>query len=194
MILLLIGLLVFLGIHSTRMLADDKRSALIDSKGDGLYKVGYSLLSLLGLVLLIVGYGQSRLSADFIWHPPVFMAHIASLLMLISFVLLAAAYVPGNRIKARVGHPMVLAVKVWAFAHLLANGRLGDIILFGSFLVWAIVNYIISRKRDRLSGKTYPSVDGFSRDGIAIVVGIAAWLVFALWAHLKLIGVSPFGA
>ena len=117
---------------------------------------------------------------------------VAGLLMLLSFILLAAANVPGNAIKARVGHPMVAGVKVWAFAHLLANGTLADVILFGSFLVWAIINFIASRKRDRAAGVTYP-VGGASRTVITLVAGTAMWAVFAFWLHRMLIGVAPFG-
>lgn len=198
MILLLIGLVLFLGIHSVRMFADEKRTAFLENRGEAAYKGIYSLTSLIGLVLMIIGYGQTRLSPVDIWHPPAFMAHIAALLMLLAFVFLVAAYVPGNRIKGWVGHPMVLGVKVWALSHLLANGRLADIILFGSFLVWAVLNYVISRRRDRLSGvsSTVDSsiVPNIGRDAIVVGVGVVAWLVFAMWAHLKLIGVSPFGA
>lgn len=193
MILLLIGLILFLGIHSVRMFADDKRTSFIETRGEAVYKGIYSMASVVGLVLLIVGYQQTRLSPVDLWYPPAFMAHIAALLMLLSFVFVVAAYVPGNRIKGWVGHPMVLGVKVWAFSHLLTNGRLADLILFGSFLVWAVLNYVISRKRDRLAGATRSLDVSISRDAIVVVVGLVAWLVFAMWLHLKLIGVSPFG-
>ncbi|MFK7892699.1 MAG: NnrU family protein [Granulosicoccus sp.] len=192
MLLLIVGLALFLGIHSFRMLASSKRSEILDSRGEGVYKGVYSLVSLAGLVLLIVGYGQARLSPVLIWQPPAFMSHLAALLVLAAFILLAAAYVPGNHIKARVGHPMVLAVKIWAFAHLLSNGTVADVILFGSFLVWAIVNYVLSKKRDRLAGVSYQPVSGISRDAIVVVVGVLAWLVIAMWLHVRLIGVSPF--
>ena len=120
--------------------------------------------------------------------------HIAALLTLIAFVLRAAAYVPGNRIKSRIGHPMVVGVKVWAFAHLLANGRLGDILLFGSFFIWAISLYNISRRRDRSENVEYAAaVAGVSRDAMTVVLGVGAWLVFSLMLHLRLIGVHPFG-
>lgn len=194
MILLVLGLVLFLGVHSIRIFAEDKRTAFIEARGSGTYSIVYSLLSLAGLVVLIIGYGQTRLSPVYLWQPPLFLSHIASLLVLIAFILLAAAYVPGNRIKVRVGHPMVLGVKVWAFAHLLANGRLGDVVLFGSFLAWAIVDYIMAKKRDRLAGTNLQAAGGVGRDAIVIVIGIAAWFLFAMWLHLRLIGVSPFGA
>ncbi len=194
MFLLLIGLILFLGIHSVRIFADNWRSKVIATRGENAFKGLYSILSLAGLVLIVMGYSQTRLDPVFIWNPPVAMSHVAALLTLVAFVLVAAAYVPGNHIKAVVGHPMVLGVKVWAFAHLLSNGRLGDMILFGAFLAWAVLDYINSRKRDRASGVVYSTMPGIARDAAVVVVGIGAWLVFALWAHRLLIGVSPFGA
>jgi uncharacterized membrane protein len=192
-LLLIVGLVVFLGAHSVRVFFAQWREEFINERGENAYKGIYSVLSLVGLVLIIIGYGQTRLAPQFIWFPPVAMAHIASLLTLFAFVLLAAAYVPGNRIKVAVGHPMVLGVKVWAFAHLLANGRLGDMILFGAFLAWAIIAYVRSRKIDRAQGVVRTSVNSIARDSITVVVGVGAWLVFAMWAHVWLIGVSPFG-
>lgn len=193
MLFLIMGLLLFLGVHSLRILHPEWRKNFINERGEGAYKGLYSVLSLAGLALLIVGYGQTRLASQNIWFPPAGMAHFASILVLISFVFLAAAYVPGNRIKAAVGHPMVLGIKIWAFAHLLANGRLGDMILFGAFLVWAIIAYVRSRKIDREQGVSRVAVNSIARDSITVVVGIGAWLIFAMWAHVRLIGVSPFG-
>jgi uncharacterized membrane protein len=123
--------------------------------------------------------------------PPVWTRHPAALLVLIAFILLVAAYLPGTRIKAAVGHPMVLAVKVWALAHLLANGTLNDIVLFGSFLAWAVLAFTAARRRDRAAGVTYPALGG-NRDLAAVVLGAVAWALFARFAHLWLIGVSPF--
>ena len=111
--------------------------------------------------------------------------------MLISLVLLAAAYVPGNLIKARLGHPMIIGVKVWAFAHLLANGRLADVVLFGAFLAWAIVDFIAARKRDRAAGTVYPQGDEL-RTVLTVVAGVVVWAVFVAGLHQWLIGVSPF--
>ena len=194
MTLLLIGLFLFLGIHSVRIFANDWRSKVIATRGGNAFKGLYSILSAAGLVLIILGYSLTRADPVYIWHPPAAMMHIAALLTLIAFVLLAAAYVPGNRIKSRIGHPMVVGVKVWAFAHLLANGRLGDILLFGSFFIWAISLYNISRRRDRSENVEYlAAVAGVSRDAMTVVLGVGAWLVFSLMLHLRLIGVHPFG-
>lgn len=192
MIVLALGLVMFLGVHSTRIVADGWRTDMRKRVGEGPWKGVYTLMSLIGLALIVYGYGLSRTAPIDLWSPPIWTRHAAALLTLIAFVLLAAAYVPGTRIKARVGHPMVLGVKVWAFAHLLSNGRLADVLLFGAFLVWAIVLYIASRRRDRLAGTRYVA-GPVSRDLLAIVAGTVAWVVFALWLHGMLIGVLPFG-
>jgi uncharacterized membrane protein len=192
MIVMVLGLVLFLGVHSVRVFADDWRAAQIAARGEGAWKGVYSLLSIAGFVLIVYGYGLTRTAPVELWNPPVWTRHLASLLTLAAFVLLAAAYVPRTRIKAAVGHPMVLGVKVWAFAHLLSNGRLADLVLFGAFLVWAIVLYGASRRRDRRTGTRYVAGPA-SRDAIAVVVGVAAWAAFAFWLHASLIGVRPFG-
>jgi uncharacterized membrane protein len=189
---MIIGIILFLGTHSTRMFADGWRSRTIAVIGEKKWKGAYALLSLAGFVLLAWGYGEARLAPTVLYNPPLFTRHIAGLMMLLSFILLAAANVPGNAIKAKVGHPMVAGVKVWAFAHLLANGTLADVVLFGSFLVWSIFNFVASRKRDRAAGVTYPST-GASRTVMTLAAGTATWAVFAFWLHRVLIGVAPFG-
>ena len=189
---LILGLILFLGVHSLRMVGEGWRTRVRASVGEATFKGVYSVLSIVGFALLVWGFGQARQSPVQLWSPPVAMRHVASLLTLISFILLAAAYVPGNGIKARVHHPMVLGVKVWALSHLLANGNVAHVVLFGSFLVWAIWNFTASRRRDRLTGVTYPPGKG-SATAITIVLGIAAWLAFALFLHGWLIGVRPFG-
>ena len=109
-----------------------------------------------------------------------------------AFVLVVAAYVPGTRIKNKLHHPMVLGVKVWAFAHLISNGTLADVVLFGSFLVWAIADFAASRRRDRIAGTVYPPGTA-TKDAVAVVVGVVAWAVFAFWLHGWWIGVKPLG-
>lgn len=192
MFALVLGLVLFLGVHSVRLFAADWRMAQIDRRGLLAWKAVYALVSLVGLVLIIWGYGQARLSPDWLWVTPVWTRHLAALLTVPAFILLVATYVPGTHIKARVGHPMLLGVKFWALAHLIANGALADLLLFGGFLVWAIVLYIVSRRRDRLAGIRYPAV-GVSRDIIAVVLGLVGFVVFALVLHGPLIGVRPFG-
>ena len=192
MTLLILGLVIFLGTHSVRVVAEDWRSATRGRIGEQPWKGAYSLLSLLGFVLICYGFGQARQTTTLLWVAPVWTRHLAGLLMLLSFVLLAAANVPGNAIKARLHHPMVLGVKVWALAHLLANGSLVDVLLFGSFLVWAVLNFRAARQRDRRlqtvyePGRTAPTL-------VAVGGGVVAWAVFAFWAHGLLIGVRPFG-
>jgi uncharacterized membrane protein len=192
MSLLILGLVLFLGVHSVRVVAEPWRARFIAQRGPGAWKGLYSVLSLLGFGLLVWGFGQARLQPVLLWVPPAGMRHVAALLTLPAFVLLVAAYVPGNGIKARVHHPMILGVKLWAFAHLIANGTLADTVLFGSFLLWAVLSFRAARQRDRAAGTVYAS----GRTGatlLTVAVGLVAWAVFAFWAHGVLIGVRPFG-
>jgi uncharacterized membrane protein len=189
---LIIGLILFLGVHSLRVVAGDWRARTVAGMGEGPWKGIYSLASLAGFVLLVWGYGLARQQPLVLWTPPVAMRHVAALLTLPAFVLLVATYVPHNHFKARLHHPMLLATKLWALAHLLANGTLADLLLFGSFLVWAIVTFAASRRRDRRESVVYPP----GRTAPTLVVtglGLVAWLIFAMWLHGLLIGVKPFG-
>jgi uncharacterized membrane protein len=188
---LILGLFVFLGAHSVRIFADGWRSRTIARIGENKWKGLYTLTSIAGFALIALGYGQARMDSAALYNPPLFMNHIAGLLVLLSFVLLAAAYVPGNQIKGAVGHPMIAGVKLWAFAHLLCNGRVADVTLFGAFLVWAIADFIVSRKRDRAAGTTYPTGNGL-RTVMTVVAGAVVWAAFAFWLHQYLIGVAPF--
>ena len=191
MMYLIAGLVLFLGVHSTRVFANDWRRQTLARIGEKPFKGVYALLSLAGFALLLWGYGHARQQGVMLWNPPTAMRHIAALLMLLSFVLLAATYVPGNQIKAKLHHPMVLGAKVWALAHLLANGSLANTVLFGSFLVWSVVLFVASRKRDRREQIVYPAGTA-GMTVVTVVAGIAAWAVSAFWLHRVLIGVSPF--
>ncbi len=137
MLLLILGLILFLGMHSARLFAADKRASFIAAKGPLAWKGLYALVSIVGFVLIIYGYGQARMSPTWLWISPVWTRHLAALLTIPAFILIVATYVPGSCIKARVGHPMLLGVKFWALAHLIANGSLADLLLFGGFLAWA---------------------------------------------------------
>jgi uncharacterized membrane protein len=192
MIALVAGLVLFLGVHCIRIFADGWRAAQVARLGEGKWKGIYSLLSAIGLVLLIWGYSQARLDTIALWHPPLWLRHVAVVLTLPAFVLMAVGNMPGTRIKAALGHPFVLGVKLWAFAHLLANGTLADVVLFGSFLAWAIVDFASLRRRDRARGVVYPP-GTLARDSLASTIGVVAWFVFAYWLHGPLIGVRPFG-
>ncbi len=192
MTVLVLGLLLFLGVHSTRIVAEGWRAAKILHLGEQRWKGLYSLASLVGFVVLVYGYGIARQTPVVLWAPPVWTRHLAALLMIPAFVLLVAAYVPGTRIKKAVGHPMLVGVKTWAVAHLLANGTLNDVVLFGAFLAWAVVDYISCRRRDRAAGTVYVTGPA-SRDVSAVIVGLVAWALFAFWLHGWLIGVRPLG-
>jgi uncharacterized membrane protein len=192
MTVLVLGLVVFLATHSVRIFADDWRSKQIAHLGLRKYKNIYSVVALAGLVLIVWGYGLARTNPVVLWTPPGWTRHVAALLNLPAFILLAAANPKGNFIKAAVGHPMVLGVKVWAFAHLIANGTLADVVLFGAFLVWSVADFAASRRRDRRERVTYPSCSP-ARNASTVVVGVALWIAFAFWLHAWLIGVAPFG-
>ena len=189
---LVLGLVLFLGVHSVRIVADGWRTQMRARMGELPWKGLYSLASILGLALIVWGYGLARQQPVVLWVPPIGMRHAAALLTLIAFVLLAAAYVPRNALKARLHHPMVLGVKVWALAHLLSNGNLADVVLFGGFLLWAVLDFRAARQRDRAQGMVYAPGTA-AGTGIAVVVGAAAWAGFAFWAHAWLIGVAPMG-
>ena len=189
---LILGLIVFLGVHSVRIVADDWRTAMRSRIGAKRWKGLYALASGIGFGLIIWGFGLARQQPVQLWSPPTGMRHLASLLMLPAFVLMVAAYVPGNRIKARVHHPMVLSVKVWSLAHLLTNGNLGHVILFGSFLAWSVVDFLSSRRRDQVTATPYPAGTA-GATGVTVAIGVGAWIAFALWLHGLLIGVRPLG-
>ena len=191
MIYLIAGLVLFLGVHSIQIFANDWRTARIARIGESAWKGLYSVASIIGIVLVVVGYGLSRQAPMDLWMPPPWTRHITALLTLPIFILLAAAFVPDSSIKATLKHPMILSVKLWAFAHLLSNGRLGDLLLFGGFLLWAAFAFRAARQRDRLQGLTYPAI-GLSRDFIVVAIGLAAWVAFAFYLHAALIGVRPF--
>jgi len=192
MLVLVIGLVLFLGVHSVRIVSDPWRSQMLARMGEGAWKGLYSLVSVIGLALIVWGYGLARQQPVVLWMPPVGMRHAAALLTLVAFVLLVAAYVPRNGIRARLRHPMVLGVKVWALAHLLSNGSVADVLLFGGFLAWAVASFRAARQRDRALGTTYAPGTA-AATGITVVVGVAAWAAFAFWAHAWLIGVAPMG-
>lgn len=190
---LIIGLVLFLGVHSVRIVAEDWRTRQRQAHGEGVYKAVYSVLSLLGFALIVYGFGVARETPVVLWTVPVAMRHVAALLVLLAFVLLAAAYVPGNAIQARVHHPMVLGVKTWALAHLLTTGRLETVVLFGAFLLWAVFNFAAARKRDRLAGTADSQPTSKGATVLAVLLGVGAYAVFAVLLHGMLIGIRPFG-
>jgi uncharacterized membrane protein len=192
MTVLIVGLVLFIGVHSTRIFADAWRTRMQMQYGQNTWKALYSLIAIAGLLLIIWGYGLARTSPLVLYSPPLWTRHVAALLTIPAFILLVAAYVPGNHIKAAIGHPMVAGVKIWAFAHLISNGTLADVVLFGSLLLWAVASYTAARRRDRAADRQYPR-GPLSRTALAVVLGLAAWAAFAFWLHGPLIGVRPFG-
>ena len=189
--LLVFGLIVFLGTHAFSM-ARQRRHALIGKIGPGPYKGLYSLLSLAGVILISIGYGRYRAEGYIpLWDPPVWTRHLALLLVFVAFVFFVAAYLPG-RIKRALKHPMLAGVKVWALAHLLANGDLGSILLFGSFLAWAVAARISVKRRDEAvpHGAPLEPPAGIRNDALAVGIATVAYIAFVVWLHPLLIGVS----
>ena len=185
---LILGLLLFLGAHSVSIVAPAWRDAQVMRLGEKPWKGLYTVVSIAGFVLLLVGYGAARQSPVVLYDPPPALRHLTLLLMLPVFPLLIAAYMPG-RIKAFTKHPMLVAVKLWAFAHLLANGTLADVLLFGGFLVWAVADRISLKRRPPRPVPGAPPRP--ANDLIAIVAGLVLYGVFVTWGHQWLIGVSP---
>jgi len=186
MLKLVAGLVIFLGVHSIRIVAPGWRDRMIARLGEVPWKLVYSLAALAGFVLIVGGYAAARLEPVVLYNPPFWLRHVAMLLMLPVFPLLVAAYLPG-RIKAAAKHPMLTATKAWALSHLLVNGMLADVLLFGGFLAWAVIDRISAGKRPQPApSKTPPSI---VNDVVAVVVGIVLYVAFAFWAHPRWIGV-----
>ncbi len=192
MFYLILGLLVFLGVHSIRIFADDLRTRRIAKLGLPVWKAIFALLSVAGLALMVYGFGIARMTPVMMWQSAKWARDAAGLFTLVSFVLIVSAYVPSSRIRGLVGHPMVIGVKIWALGHLLANGNLNDLLLFGSILAWAVMDYRSLRQRDRAAGTTRDP-GSWANDLITIPVALVGWYVFALYMHRVLIGVAPFG-
>ena len=192
LLLMILGLVLFLGVHvlTTRR---GLRARLVAAWGEGGYKGGYSLVSLLGLVLIVWGFADYRAAGVWqVWHPPAALKHVATALMLPAVILVVASYIRG-RIYTTLKHPMLAGVKLWAAAHLLANGDLGSIILFGAFLAWAVFDRISLKHRSDAGAPPIP-VGGIGNDLIAVAVGVVAYLALAFVFHPVVIGVPVVGA
>lgn len=192
MALLILGLLIFLGVHSTRIVADPWRAQMIQRIGPMPWKGLYTVFSIVGFILLVVGFRQARHETTVLYVTPDWMKHVTAVLMMVSMILFVAAYVPKNWFKAKFHHPQVLSVKSWAFAHLLSVGVVADVVLFGAFLVWAIVLFAVSRRRDRENNVVYPPGNAIGTT-LTLALGLVAWSIFALLLHGPLIGVRPLG-
>lgn len=189
---LIAGLALLLGVHSVGAVAPGFRERQVARLGPGAWKGVYSLVSLAGLALVVWGFGIARHDPVVVWRPPAWTAHVTALFAVAGFVLVAAAYIPGSRIKAVLGHPMLAGVKTWAFGHLIGNGTLAGIVLFGALLVWSAWMFATLRRRDRAAGKIPPRGSG-ARDAAVAIAGIVIALVFAKYLHGPLVGLAPFG-
>ncbi|MFZ9176827.1 MAG: NnrU family protein [Burkholderiaceae bacterium] len=199
--LLIAGLVVFLGVHLLRVFSEEQRTRLIQTYGALAFKGAYSIVSVVGFILIVAGYAAARTDPVILYTPPTGMAHAASLFTLVAFVLLVAAYIPGNWFLLKLKHPMTLAVKTWAFGHLLANGGLHDLLLFGGFLAWSILIFRSARKRMPVSNPGLadglPAVIASKPASLlgtlaTLAIGLGAWAWFAFQGHALLIGVAPF--
>jgi len=189
---LIAGLVVFFTGHSVSLVAPSWRMRQIARMGIGPWKLAYSAISIAGFVLIVWGFGMARAQGIVVWQPPVWTRHVAVALTILGFVLIAAGYIPGTAIKTALWHPMTAGVALWALGHLIANGGVADVVLFGAFFVWASIAFVARRRRDRDAGVVYAG-GSVARNAIAVAAGIVVSLLFALYLHGPLIGVRPFG-
>ncbi|MES2632475.1 MAG: NnrU family protein [Pseudomonadota bacterium] len=192
MLILVLGLVVFLGVHSTRIFADGWRTSMIARMGALPWKGLYALVSIIGFVILVIGFRMARQESLVLYVTPAWMKHLTAVLMMVAFMLFFAAYVPRNWFKWKFHHPQALSVKVWSIAHLLSVGVLADVVLFGSFLLWAVLSFSAARRRDRANNTVYAPYSAIGTV-VTIAVGLVGWSIFALLLHGPLIGVRPLG-
>ena len=194
MMLLIVGLLIFFAVHLVPA-QTELRAGFISRWGENAYKIGFSVLSLIGFVLIVLGYGKMQAflgsKNPILWYPPEWTRHAASLLMLPAFIALVAAYIP-SRLRTLLKHPMLVAIKLWALAHLMANGDVASLLLFGSFLAYAVYDRISLKRRPEDSGRgPLGSAQGsLAGDLGVVVVGLVLFAAMAMWGHKLLIGVS----
>jgi uncharacterized membrane protein len=192
MLTLIAGLILFVGMHSVRIWAPAWREAQISRLGHTVWRGIHSLAALAGLWLIVRGFASARSLPGLYWQLPYAMRHGIFLVMLLAFILLAASQIPGTRFKQRIGHPMDLGLVLWSGGHLLANGRPADIVLFGAFFGWSLTLLLVSLKRDRAAGVSYPT-GTIGRDLLAIAFGLLFWIAFLLFLHRQLIGIPLLG-
>jgi uncharacterized membrane protein len=194
MLLLILGLALFFAVHLVPA-APELRKGLAHRFGEGPYKIVFSLLSLVGFALIVIGYGKLQAMPGknpLLWYPPAWTKHSAFTLMLPAMILLVAAYVP-SRIRTAVGHPMLVAIKLWALAHLIANGDLAALLLFGTFLAWAAFDRVSVRRRGASGPLGAARATSPINDLVVIAIGVGAYAVMLLWGHRWLIGVPLIG-
>lgn len=191
MALLVLGIVIFLGMHLVRVVAPGVRTSFIERNGKNAWMGIYAVISLVGLGLIIYGFGEARAVTGMLYNPPVILKHISLLLMLLAFICLAAGFLPAGRIAVAVKHPQILSIKIWALAHLLANGETSSVLLFGSFLAWAVVMRISMKRRQRAGELVLPVFRSTRYDVAAVAIGGIAYLLFLWKLHEWLIGVAP---
>jgi len=191
MLLLVISLILFFAIHLTRVIAPAWRASVIAAKGERMWKLGYTVASIASLALVIHAFGEARQETGILYTPPIWMAHLASLLMLVAIICLVASLMPPGHIATKTKHPMVLSVKIWALAHLLANGETSSVILFAGFLAWGVVLRIALKRRERSGELVRRPFVSPRYDGLAAVIGLVVYLLFIWRLHVWLIGVQP---
>jgi uncharacterized membrane protein len=190
MAILVLGLVIFFGLHSIRILAEGGRAKAVARLGDGPWKGIYSLLSIIGFFLIVRGFARARWNVVELWAPPVWARHITILLMLFSTILMGAYIFKKSHIAVAAHHPMVWSVAIWAAGHLLSNGSSADLMLFGAFLVWAVADLRSSYARDQRNTVAYPAPNWGATMG-AFVLGVVIWIALLGGLHLWLFGVSP---
>lgn len=190
--IMILGLVLFLGVHTLTTQRDARAAVIARLGGETSYKLLYSLVSAIGLALIVWGFARYRATGWIdVWYPPLALRHLVLLLMLPAVILVVASYLRG-RIYTALKHPMLAGIKLWALAHLLANGDLGSIILFGSFLAWAVFDRISLKRRSDPGAPPIP-VGGVGNDVIAVVIGVIVYAALAFAFHPVVIGVPVFG-
>lgn len=191
MLILVIGLVVFFCLHSVRLVAPHWRETIMQQHGAMRWKIRFGMITLLSTAFIVMGYLQMRVEPVWLWFPPVWTRHLAGLLVLVALFFAGSALVPNTTMKKKMGYPMLIAVKIWAFAHLISNGSLADVMVFGSFLVWSIVSFAVYRRRDRKAGVVRDFESGVQYDLAAFAFAMVSWFAIAFYLHQAIIGVSP---
>lgn len=191
MLILVIGLVIFFCLHSIRLVAPQWREKSMAGHGALRWKMRFGMVTLIAAAFIVMGYMQTRLEPVWLWFPPVWTRHLAGLLVLVALFFVGSALVPHTTMKKKIGYPMLIAVKIWAFAHLISNGTLADMILFGSFLIWSIVSFAVYRRRDREAGVVRDQESGVQFDLAAFTFAMVSWFAIAFYLHQAIIGVSP---
>ncbi len=191
MALLILGIVIFIGIHLVRSFAPGLRAAVTKRSGTGAWHAIHGIAALVGLALIAIGFVKARATTGILYTPPVFMTHIALTLMLIASIFLVAAFLPAGKIRVATKHPAILAIKIWALAHLLANGEAPSVLLFGAFLAWGVILRISMKKRWRAGEITYPAFVSSRYDLAAVLIGAALYGVIVWKLHALVIGVAP---